>query len=100
MRAGRVRLKLQAHADRKAVKRVHQADGEGQVADLACAEMLQQRQVNIIFCMGAGNMRHRFRPRQRRLFCGAEMPAYPPAGQRIQFSLRHAGFTQRFTAFQ
>jgi predicted GNAT family acetyltransferase len=47
--------------------------------------MLQQRQVNVIFRMAGGNVRDRFGPRQRRAFCGAEMGAYPPACQRIQF---------------
>ena len=59
--------------------------------------MVKQRQINIIFRVGAGDMSDGFGPRQRRTFLLAEMVAHSQTCQRVKFGLRNACFAQRLT---
>ena len=80
--------KLHTHSHRQTVKAVHQANGKRQVANFFRAKMVEQRQINIISGMGAGDIGDGFGPRQRRTFLLAEVVTHPPACQHVQFVLR------------
>lgn len=91
------RAELHTHTNRQAVEAVHQADGKRQIADFFRAKMVEQRQINIIFRVGAGDMSDRFGPCQRRTFLFTEVVAHSPTCQRVEFGLRNACFAQRLT---
>lgn len=86
-----------AHPYRQTVKAVHQANSKRQIANLFRAKMVEQRQINVIFGMGAGYMGDGFGPRQCRTLLLAEVMTHPPACQSVQFGLRNTGFAQRLT---